>query len=350
MWKGRTVSGRRREKQDLAWSYKTLGDLIQADYRSSDGPRCGGKLQERDRRRLQCLLSQSIFYLYQSPWLPKPWDLDDIIFTQEQSSYNIKRPYAPCPLRQSPSAAQDPLEESLIESEVPLFMAKFGLLLLQIELGEELQLSEKEKLDEFGAETALDRHLDTRSGDIKDPVKRILYACLDFTEHVEQTDNPSLTDDLKSRLVILSEILTPLKEVLELSYADVAKDIPNIVHSAPTQRDPEQQRSFHASSRSKHIERSGTPPVPEGLFNRAAGESISPWTPSNHLLGFAVTKRACLVVSNDMPDEKSKYGAYSETVHLSAIQHSDGLVASSPSSNSLVLFDDDDHILTPNDE
>jgi hypothetical protein len=346
MWKGRTVSGRRREKQDLAWSYKTLGDLIQA----GDGPRCGGKLQERDRRRLQCLLSQSIFYLYQSPWLPKPWDLDDIIFAQEQSSYNIKRPYTPCPLRQSPSAAQDPLEESLIESEVPLFMAKFGLLLLQIELGEELQLSKKEKLDEFGAETALDRHLDTRSGDIKDPVKRVLYACLDFTEHVEQTDNPSLTDDLKSRLVILNEILTPLKEVLELSYADVAKDIPDIVHSAPTQRDPRQQGSFHVSSRPKHMERSGTPPVPTGLFNRAAGKSFPLQTPSTHLLGFAVTQSARLVVSNDMPDEKSKYWAHSKTVHLTAIQPPHGSIASSPSSNSLVLFDEDDHILSPNDE
>lgn len=329
IWKSRIVSIRPRKRHNLELSYKTLRDFIQHCSKTQDDLRGRGRFQEKDRRKLQCLLAQSLLYLFHSPWLPEAWDLGGIKFTQDESGHNTGKPYASCTLSQSSFLQRGP---DYNDPDGRLFMAKFGFLLLQIELGGELELTEDEKEDdELGIETALDRHIDSWSGDIKDPVKRVLYACLDFCDYVEQIDSAIVDNDLKSRLVILNHILYPLKKVLEMNYSTVAKDIPDLMYSASTEQDHGHQDNLQTRSRSRDLERSKSPPVASGLLNGSANERFISRIPSPHLPGVAVAQ-----MSKNSFEEKN-------TSFVSIQQRTPISFPTSP--NPLVLFDEDDHAL-----
>jgi hypothetical protein len=103
-------------------------------------------------------------------------------------------------LEESSISERDPLEESSIESDRGTFIVKFGLLLLQIECRQKLQLSKDEKLDELGPEMALEHYFEELNGDIEGTFHHVMRACLDFNQCVEQICHPSVTDDLKCPL------------------------------------------------------------------------------------------------------------------------------------------------------
>lgn len=332
--KGRIVPIRRqrRRKHNLALSFKTLRDFFHQGPDENTDLRRRCRLQEQDRWRLECLLAQSLLYLFQSPWLPKAWDLCAIKFAQDDSSCNTAKPYASCTLRQSFFQEQEAKNDSPNYLEASDRMVEFGFLLLQIELGGELKLTEKERDDEYGIDAAIERHIDEREGDIKDPLKRVLKACLEFDDHVYETDSTIADDDLKSRLVILKHILSPLKELLEMNYATVAKDIPDLILSPSTEQVLSHKKNLTIPTRSQDLERSRSPPIAPGLPNTAFLDFVSQ-TPSPQLQDFAMAQRTQLVSRNAIKAKRTScVGVHQHTT-----------VSSPTPPKSLVLFDENDH-------
>lgn len=224
IWKGYAPVGERLKGRALESSYKTLGDLFQGNHPSTSESQRRKYLELSNRRRLQCLLAQSLLHLYQSPWLPDVWDLDSVIFAHEQSSFSIKEPHSPCDLCLPSSSEQDNPKDPHIEPDMRTFMIKFGFLLLQIERQQRLELSEEEKLEDFGHDIALHRYLKELSGSVEEPFQKVLRSCLDFDECVDQI-KLSISDDLKCRLAIFKLILAPLMEILAFSFPNVAAEI-----------------------------------------------------------------------------------------------------------------------------
>jgi hypothetical protein len=142
-----------------------------------------------------------------------------------------------------------------------------------------------------------------------------------------------------------------LKEVLAFSFPDVAAEIPHTIQPTLTRGGPGQRGGFHASSQQhKRNKSSGILPASADLSNLVTGESFQSQTLSAASLSHQATQKAHVVVFNDNCDEKSQSSARPENFKLARIQHSHGLDASSPSTPSLVLFDEEDHFLSLNDE
>lgn len=304
IWKDRIIPERRqrRRKHDPQLSYRTLHDLFQQNMDENNDIRRTSRLQEQDRWRLECLLAQSLFYLFQSPWLPKAWDLCRIKFTQDSSSCNTAKPYTSCTLKPSSFQEREVRNNSPNYLEASDCMVKFGFLLLQLELGRELKLTEKERDDEYGIDTAIERYIDERSGDIKDPLKRVLKACLDFDRYVNEIGSTVAEDDLKPRLIILKHILFPLKELLELNYATVAKDIPDLI-SASIEQVVSYQEKLTIPIHSRDFERSSSTTVTSGIRNTAFHGSISR-IPSPQLHRDAVAQFSQVVSRNTIQGRK----------------------------------------------
>ena len=253
IWEGRTRHS--RKKPDLEEPHVSLRDLFQ----SGDANQLG----ERDRFRLEYLLAQSLPYLFQSPWLPKLLDLHVITLIREQSNRNPAKPYAK-PYVYSTLTRLNPEDleikaESYNDDEIYEFMLTFGFLLLQIELGRELDLNEEERSDEkHSVEIAFSRHIEEQEGNIKDPLKQIFNACLDFSAYIDKIDYRIKDPSIKSYIVIIKHILSPLKELLEVNYPSVAKDLANLIQLVSTKQVATQQ-DYPTCQSNKDLERESFP-------------------------------------------------------------------------------------------
>lgn len=200
-----------------------------------------------------------MLYLYRSSWFEGIWDIERIKFSAAQPQFG--KPYAFSSLVSGPTTRDDPENASIGDWDPGIFMANFGLLLLQIDCQQLLELSEEERLDEFGIEIALDRYLKELKGDIDDPIAKVLLVCLDFNAFVEQVEHPSITDeDMKQRLIILNKIFAPLKEILALSFPEIAADMPDIIHRH-WDPDPLLFKSHRNSHPASHSHVATPPPV-----------------------------------------------------------------------------------------
>ena len=227
IWTDQSVAGNLLKKEALAVSYRTLGDVIEPAPRTIGPHQDRVSIQRGHRRLLQCILAQSLLYLYGSPWLPDVWDLAAISFIIQKSKYNIKKAYAACHIYQPASTSLECSQDSSNEVDSADFMVSFGLLILQIEHQQKLELSEEERDDEdgYGMEFALDRYIGELAGDTDAPLQRVLRACLNFTQCVDQI--PQLIDkDLKFRVAIFRNILAPLKNWLATTFPALAAQIP----------------------------------------------------------------------------------------------------------------------------
>ena len=250
-WTGPIV-GSQLKKEDLELSHKTLNDLFHESEASI--PNLGSRkpLKPRDKRRLQCLLAQSLLFLFQSRWVQGVWDLRNITFTLKKCGYDITRPYVSCSLGKILAQKQQVSKDQMSESDIGCFMIHFGLLLLQIECGRELELSEEEKAEDLGHELALDRYLEELKGDFENRFQQVMQACLDFEQCIEQICDPRLTDELKLRLAISQHILKPLEEALAFSYPDVAAEISTSSAQPERKKEIIQAKRTSSSQHNKH--------------------------------------------------------------------------------------------------
>ncbi|RSM08195.1 hypothetical protein CEP52_004869 [Fusarium oligoseptatum] len=115
------------------------------------------ELNDQDVVTVQYLLSESVLHLYDSPWLVDIWQPGHIEFPKDGTLLDFRRPHYPSPL------LIDSLEESMPDQVTILdpddyaekFMAKFGLLLLQLQLRQRFPLETKNQSDELWAPIAL---------------------------------------------------------------------------------------------------------------------------------------------------------------------------------------------------
>ncbi|KAF1962110.1 kinase-like protein [Byssothecium circinans] len=228
MWE--TTTGTDRiDKKDILSSLVRLSHFLQEGYTTSTSAD-DRYIRRGERRRLQCLLTMGMLYLYRSNWFKTIWDAEYIEFNRTALPTQFSKPYAFGSLASDGSTEGNSDSSSCDEEDMGTFMAKFGLLLLQIECRQRLRLNEEELDDECGIEMALDRYLKERAGEVEDPIANVLWNCLGFIKLVEQVEHPSITsEDMKERLVIMEEIFLPLKENLEINFGAIAAEIPGII-------------------------------------------------------------------------------------------------------------------------
>lgn len=330
IWKDRFIPERRqrRRKHDSRLSYKTLHDLFQQSTDENNDIRRTSRLQEQDRWRLECLLAQSLFYLFQSFWLPKAWDFCRIKFIQDSFSCNIAKFYIFCTLKPSFFQKRKVRNNSPNYLKTSDCMMKFGFLLLQLELGRKLKLTENERDDEYDIDAAIERYVDERSDDIKNFLKRVLEACLNFDRYIYEIGSTVAEDDLKSHLIILKHVLFLLKELLELNYVTIAKEIPDLIFSASIEQVVNYQEKLTIFTRSRDFERSRSTTVTSGIRNTAFHGSIFR-IPSTQLHDDAVAQFSQAVSENAIQEKRFFVNMY---------QHR--TVFASMSSNPVVLLDD----------
>jgi serine/threonine protein kinase len=228
LWPLRNAGQARLDREDILTSFATLAESVQS--RSETGQK---GFRRGERRGLQCLLALSLLYLYRNAWLGDIWDLDGIKFPSLKSRSQFEIPHA---FSRLSSANQDAGDLDTEDFDSSVFMARFGLLLLEIECQQQLELSAEEKAEEYGVEIALDRYIKEYQEDIEKPLLEVLRVCLDFNGFVDQLEDPSIPeDDLKHRLVIFQHILKPIKEILTLGFPEIAARIPDFhqqIHSS----------------------------------------------------------------------------------------------------------------------
>ncbi|TQV98984.1 subtilase family domain-containing protein [Cordyceps javanica] len=179
---------------------------------------------------VQYLLSESVFHLYCSPWLLDVWQPDLIEFPKSGTLLDFKRPYYPSPLsvellEESQRALLDPSDYSETYSET--FMAKFGLLLLQLQLQKIFPLEEEDRNNDLWPSIALCRYYD-QFKDLVEPIKEVVVACLDFRDLLFQDlDSRGRSAAFKFRTVFYKKILVPLRDMLLLNYPKVAIELQN---------------------------------------------------------------------------------------------------------------------------
>lgn len=172
-------------------------------------------------RKLQCLLAQSLLYLYhpKSPWLSQLGDLASLNFSRHGTQVDFDKPYMSNNLKRSTEEHAPKMLENDEEPDIGRFMARFGLLLLQLEHRMILPLDVEDGDEESeGYETALMRHLDEleSSKDFARPpesIQRIFDICCDFTERVAFfSKQGSHSDHWMNLFTIFKEIVKPLIE------------------------------------------------------------------------------------------------------------------------------------------
>lgn len=176
---------------------------------------------------VQYLLSESVLHLYNSPWLLDIWQPDHIEFPKDGKLLNFRRPYYPSSLQVDTS--QESIPEKVDVSDpydhAEMFMAKFGLLILQLQLQQVFPLEVEDQSDDIWPLIALGRYYDDFKESIE-PIKEVVDACLDFRRHLfEELDAQEESDAFKFRMVFYKLILMPLRVILQLNFPDVAKEI-----------------------------------------------------------------------------------------------------------------------------
>ncbi|KAJ4317177.1 hypothetical protein N0V84_007481 [Fusarium piperis] len=226
---------------------------------------------------VQYLLSESVLHLYSSPWLIEDiWQPDNIDFPKNGTLLDFRRPYYSSPL-----AVESP-QASLPEQVAPLdpydhaetFMAKFGLLLLQLQLQQSFPLEDEDQSDDIWPLIALGRYYD----DLKesaDPIKEVVDACLDFRRHLfEDLDAREKSDAFRFRMVFYKRILTPLRAMLLLNCPEVALEIQNsLVRNTLAQDEPQQVLDTQLREGLISVQQNGTSSVGES-YPQAIGETM----------------------------------------------------------------------------
>ncbi|KAF2796627.1 kinase-like protein [Melanomma pulvis-pyrius CBS 109.77] len=217
-------------REDIVDSFDRIIDLIKQkpDPNLLEAP----IFPEAHRRRLQCLLAQSLLYLYPSPWLQNMCDLENLEVQRPGVQGGLKKPYTLCtvsPTAYSKNNGSPDFDETLY---LRVFMAKFGLLLLRIQFQQSLELSADEMNREEGYEMALLRYIKQLNVDLNTPlpIQRAVNACRDFPQIIEESCSPLLRDEnIKCRLTILKEILNPLTTDLLDTFRSVSEESPHLI-------------------------------------------------------------------------------------------------------------------------
>jgi len=198
-----------------------------SDLRKSSG------FSEAHRRRLQCLLAQSLMYLYYSPWLTNIGDMNNLSVPSPGIQGNLEKPYTLCTVKPTRKGRADMNLEADETSELRTFMAKFGLTLLRIQFQKNLELTdEEESLEDMGYEVALRRYIKQLNVELDSPfsIQEAVHACCDFPRIIEETCSPLLSDDkIKCRLAIFKKILDPLATDLLDNYNSIGLGSPHLL-------------------------------------------------------------------------------------------------------------------------
>lgn len=175
---------------------------------------------------VQYLLSESVFHLYCSPWLLDVWQPELIEFPKHGTLVDFKRPYYPSLL--SVELLDEPQGASMDPSDyAETFMAKFGLLLLQLQLQKVFPLEEEDQNEDIWASIALGRYYD-QFKDLVEPIKEVVTACLDFRALLfRDLGSRERSAAFKFRMVFYNKILVPLRAMLLLNCPKVAMEIQN---------------------------------------------------------------------------------------------------------------------------
>ncbi|KAL2692428.1 hypothetical protein Neosp_002837 [[Neocosmospora] mangrovei] len=185
---------------------------------------CGSALM-RNVVTLQYLLSESVLHLYSSSWLLDMWKPDQIEFSKDGSLLDFNRPYYPSQL--SVDLSTTPLSEQLSDPKsyyTESFIAKFGLLLLQLQLQQAFPLEEEDENDDIWASIALDRYYHKFKESL-DPIKNVVHACMRFRRHLEDLEARDKSDAFKFRMAFYKHILIPLRAICLETCPDLALGI-----------------------------------------------------------------------------------------------------------------------------
>ncbi|RTE76398.1 hypothetical protein BHE90_009126 [Fusarium euwallaceae] len=175
---------------------------------------------------VQYLLSESVLHLYNSPWLLDIWQPDQIEFSKGSRLLDFRKPYYSSSLFVELSPESSPgTTADLDPYHADTFMAKFGLLLLQLQLQQAFPLEAEDQSDDIWPSIALGRYYKDFEESIE-PIKEVVGACLDFRRHLfEDLDAWEESDIIKFRVVFYKHILKPLRAILELNFPALAKEI-----------------------------------------------------------------------------------------------------------------------------
>ncbi|RMJ15230.1 hypothetical protein CDV36_005140 [Fusarium kuroshium] len=226
---------------------------------SSDGQLDYRSALTKNVATVQYLLSESVLHLYNSPWLLDIWQPDHIEFPKDGTLLDFRRPYYPSSLRVEPS------QESVLEQVEALdpydhaetFMAKFGLLVLQLQLQQAFPLETEDQSDDIWPLIALGRYYNDFKESIE-PIKEVVDACLDFRRHLfEDLDAQEESDAFKFRIVFYKRIMMPLRVILQLNFPDVAREI--VCNTIP-QEEHQQTLDSQPPERPTPVELNGVSP------------------------------------------------------------------------------------------
>jgi nucleoside phosphorylase len=188
-------------------------------------------LTKKQKKLVAVNLAKSLFSLLGSQWLQQFWDAERIFFlptTNAIEAADLEFPQISCTLS---SGNGNDSHVSTIGGFYP-FVLSFGLLLLELELDQKVQITAN---DEYEADEvcpasfiALLRTFTLRKDDIDDPyLLQIINSCFDFASRVEAIDHPLLDEELRVRAAILRYILQPLAHRLGVAHQTAPSDIWN---------------------------------------------------------------------------------------------------------------------------
>lgn len=111
-----------------------------------------------------------------------------------------------------------------------LLVFAFGLILLELELGQKIDITtedEDEADEDYPAiYMALSRMFNTWKDDLDDPyIREVINACLDFDNKVESIKHPAFSEALRPRAALLRYIVQPLANRLRAAHPDIAFDV-----------------------------------------------------------------------------------------------------------------------------
>ena len=260
-----SMIGTRLAKDDR-WSFVDLATLL-GSLGGEGKAKSLTRVRSPDARRLQCLLAQSLLFFHPSLWMPEILELTNINFAFKQSTYDLKNPYMHCALRRACADHICNSEEASHTADAVDFMVYFGLLLLQVEVGEQLPISEEDRQEEYGHEFALQRYIQQYAGQLDARFLKVLEGCLDFKGAcLEQVSHLDLLADLQFRLAVSRYIVEPLKESLAFNYPDIAAEIP--AHVAEYQRKADGEKTVKARSLAKRKLDFGLVELPQSLHRK----------------------------------------------------------------------------------
>ncbi|KAG4280593.1 extracellular alkaline serine protease [Fusarium proliferatum] len=171
---------------------------------------------------VQYLLSESVFHLYNSRWLLDSWGPHNIEFPRDSTEIDFKKPYYPSFLmfeEVDKSGLSDWSSDDYYK-QAEDFMAKFGLLLLQIHQQQVLSLNSEEESESLGPLMALSRYFADVGGS-ESLMKEVITRCMDFRDELYRLTGPEMSNksnDFKFRFAFYKFILMPLRANLQMKH------------------------------------------------------------------------------------------------------------------------------------